>query len=149
MVTFALVLLPLGVFAAGDTGIPVAPGGGSTGIPIAPGGGSTGYVQPQYSQPSSNSFSVDNPLAVSNICDVLRLLLNAAIIIGLPICVVFLILVGFQFVMARGSDTALTTAKKNLMYTVMGIAIFLGAWTIAQIIKATLQALGVTGFGSC
>lgn len=79
----------------------------------------------------------------------LKLLLDAAIIIGLPIAVVFLVLVGFQFIIARGKPTEIGVAQRNLLYTVIGIAIFLGAWTIAEIIKETLKALGVTGFGSC
>lgn len=148
VLTLVLVCLPLVSLAApdivpgGDTGSSIIPGGNS-GTPIVP-GGNTGY-SPQ----PSGTFSVENPLRVSNFCDLLRVVLNALILIGLPVAVVFLVLVGFQFIIARGDPTGLTTARRNLLNTVIGIAIFLGAWTIAEVIKATLQALGVTGFGSC
>ena len=96
-----------------------------------------------------NAGCLENPLQVSSFCDLLKIVLQALIIIGLPVAVVFLVLVGFQFILARGSDTGLSKAKSNLLHTVIGIAIFLGAWTIAEIIKSTLEALGVSGFGSC
>lgn len=115
------------------------------------------------SSPPANSFdssrvdttcaggrcTVENPLKVSNFCDLLRVVLNALIIIGLPVAVVFLVLVGFKFITAQGNSTKVGDARRSLLYTVIGIAIFLGAWTIAEIIRATLQALGVPGFGSC
>ncbi len=148
LLTLVLVALPLVSLAQGSTGIPIGPGGGSTGIPIGPGGGSTGYT-PQNDTCAGGRCSVENPLQVSNFCELLRVVLNALIIIGLPVAVIFLVLVGFQFIMARGNSSELDTAKRNLLHTVIGIAIFLGAWTIAEIIKSTLQALGVTGFGSC
>ena len=93
--------------------------------------------------------SVQNPLAVSSFCDLLKIVLQALLILGLPIAVIFLVLAGFQYITAYGDTTKLGKAHVNLQWTVIGIAIFLGAWTIAQIIKATLVSLGVSGFGSC
>lgn len=93
--------------------------------------------------------SLENPLKVTSFCYLLELILRGLVILGLPVAVLFLMWTGFQFILARGSDKKLPEAKRNLRYTLLGIGIFLGAWTIAQIIKATLQALGVGAFGSC
>ena len=95
------------------------------------------------------SGCLENPLQVSSFCDLLKVVLSALIIIGLPVAVVFLVLVGFKFIIAQGDTGKLEKARENLLHTVIGIAIFLGAWTIAEVIKSTLQALGVSGFGSC
>jgi hypothetical protein len=37
----------------------------------------------------------------------------------------------------------------NLLYTVIGIGIFMGAWLLAQVISNTLAALGIQILGSC
>ena len=112
-------------------------------------GGIQTPINTTQSNCAGGSNCLENPLQVSNFCDLLKVVLNALIIIGLPVAVVFLVLVGFQFIIAQDNAGRLGTAAKNLRNTVIGIAIFLGAWTIAEVIKATLQALGVTGFGSC
>lgn len=95
------------------------------------------------------SYSVINPLAVSSFCGLIKALLNAVMLIGLPVAVLFIVYAGFMFVWARGSDKGLTKAKQNFYYTVIGVGIFLGAWLIATVIQNTMIALGVTGIGAC
>lgn len=70
-------------------------------------------------------------------------------VIGLPVAVVFLVYVGFKFVAAQGNAEKIKEARRNLLNTIIGIAIFLGAWTIATVIANTMAQLGVTGFSSC
>ena len=96
-----------------------------------------------------NAGRLDNPLKVTNFCDLLEVVLQALLIIGMPVAVVFLVIVGFKFILAQGKPEAIGIAQKNLLHTVIGIAIFLGAWTIAKVIAATMTALGVPGLGSC
>lgn len=143
LLTLALMCVPLAVSAVTNS----VPGGFDNSVP----GGFNNSVSGGAGNETcaGGVCSVENPLKVSNFCDLLRLVLNALIIIGLPVAVVFLILVGFQYILAQGKPADIGKAHQNLLYTVIGIAIFLGAWTIAEIIKATLQALGVSGFGSC
>lgn len=148
VLTLLLVCLPL-VTLAQNT---VYPPGANT---VYPPGANTVY--PPGSQDSSSrtascgggTCSVENPLKVTNFCDLLRIVLDAILILGLPVAVVFLVLVGLKYIVARGNPDKIKDANKNFMWTVIGVAVFLGAWTIAQIIKETLKALGVTGFGSC
>ena len=59
----------------------------------------------------------------------------------------FIVWAGFKFVLARGNSTALQEARKNLMYTLIGIGIFLGAWLIAMVIANTVNSLSA-GSGS-
>ncbi len=97
----------------------------------------------------SGGCSIQNPLKVTNFCSLLKLVLNGILVLGLPVAVLFLVWSGMLYVTAVGNPKKIGKAHKNLGYTILGIGIFIGAWTIAQIIKLTLQSLGVTGFGSC
>src|SRR3990167_6631782 len=129
--TLIIVLLPLvGLAATFDSSSP---------------GGATF----QSSSPSPTQTSLQNPLKVTNFCDLLKIVLQAILIIGMPVAVVFLVIVGFKFILAQGNPEKIKEAQKNLLHTVIGIAIFLGAWTIAKVIAATMAALGVPGLGSC
>ena len=98
---------------------------------------------------SPTQTSLQNPLKVTNFCDLLKVVLQAILIIGMPVAVVFLVIVGFKFILAQGNPEKIKEAHKNFLHTVIGIAIFLGAWTIAKVIAATMAALGVPGLGSC
>src|SRR3989344_9592113 len=94
--TLVIVCLPVVSLAAVET----SSGGGNFGIPTAPGGGVTGI--PSVSN-NSSSFDVQNPLKVTNFCDLLKIVLQAILIIGLPVAVVFLVIVGFKFILAQGN----------------------------------------------
>lgn len=88
-------------------------------------------------------FSVQNPLGdVRDFNTLLKKLLDAAIIIGIPIAVLFIVWAGFKFVLARGNTEDLKTARLNFFYTIIGIVIFLGAWLIARVLAETIRQLG-------
>jgi hypothetical protein len=93
--------------------------------------------------------TLQNPLGVNSICELIGVLLKAAIAIGIPIAVLFIVYAGFKFVMARGSPGELSEARANLVATLIGIAIFVGASLIANVIIATLEQLGVNGVNAC
>ncbi len=90
-----------------------------------------------------------NPLGVSSFCGLVKIILDAALVIGIPIAVLFIVYAGFKFVVAQGNPEELSAARKNMLYTVIGIAIFVGASLIAGVIVNTMVALGVQGIGSC
>lgn len=137
-ILFTALIICLPLFAV------AAQGGSTDGTTYTSPGGST-YTSP------GGKFSVENPLkgSITSFCGLLEALLRAAIVLGLPVAVLFLIYTGFKFIIARGNEKELGDAKRSLLYTIVGIGIFLGAWTIAQIIKNTLKSLGVGSFGAC
>lgn len=115
---------------------------------------STGGAPPSYSSqgapPSSlggcntvnnGTFTLCDPLGAASFCDLIKSLLNILLAIGVPIAVLFLVWSGFRFILARGSQQGLADAKRNFMYVIIGIAVFLGAWTLATVIQATFQSL--------
>ncbi len=109
----------------------------------------TGSSNSVVGQPSY-SFTLVNPLAHgSTLCELLNAVFNVTLTLGIPIAVVFLVIAGLKFVLALGNPTGLKNAKKNFMYTVLGIVLFVGAWFLAQVIARTLVQLGGSGFNTC
>ena len=88
--------------------------------------------------------TIQNPLSgINSISEFFKRLFDGIIMIGIPVCVFFIILAGFRFIAAQGSQEKLADARRNFMYTVIGIAIFIGAWALAQLIAGTLKSIGV------
>jgi hypothetical protein len=85
---------------------------------------------------------VCNPLSnINSIEDFLKTILEGAIKIGIPIIVLAIIYSGFLFVKARGNPEQITKAKDALTYTLIGSAILLGSWAIAQLITDTITGI--------
>lgn len=68
-------------------------------------------------------------------------ILDVVIRIGSIIVVLMLVFVGFKFVTAHGDPTKLKEAKDNLLWTIVGALILLGAQAIAIGVKETVKAL--------
>ncbi len=101
---------------------------------------SEGSIDPNG--PDSNSVVLENPLGnTDTIPEFIEKLLSIILKIGVPIVALFIIYSGFLFVWARGNPKALGEAKDTFLYTVLGAAILLGAWVLAQAIKGTVDAL--------
>ncbi len=83
----------------------------------------------------------ENPINVGDIEGFIAKLMEIAIKIGVPVCIFFIIYSGFLFVSSRGNEEQLTKAKKTFLYTVIGVAILLGAWAIAKAIQGTVNQL--------
>lgn len=91
---------------------------------------------------NGQTCSVENPLKVTSICKLLKEGYRGAVSVLTPVAVLFIIWSGFRFVFAQGNTTKLSDAKRNLYWTLVGVAIFLGGWIIAEIIAATINAIG-------
>lgn len=127
---FVLVFLP--------TFIVLAQGG------TIPGGG-TGNIPPGGSGTITNTLT--NPLGATNsLCDLLKKIIEMMMKIGAIIAVVFIIYSGFLFVFARGNEDELKKAKDTFKYTIIGVAVLFGAWTIATVIRATIEQISGTNY---
>src|SRR3989344_3530518 len=83
-----------------------------------------------------------NPLKnASTIQGFIKTLLEGLIKVGIPLVALAIIYCGFLFVSARGNSEKLKKAKDALLYTLIGAAILLGSWAIAQLISDTVFAL--------
>lgn len=84
---------------------------------------------------------IKNPIKVDNVNDFIKTILEGVIKIGIPLIALAIIYSGFLFVTAQGKEAKLTEAKDALLYTVIGAAVLLGSWALAQLISETVLAL--------
>lgn len=83
-----------------------------------------------------------NPISgVGSISELIRSVLVKALQIGIPLVALAIIYSGFLFVFARGNEEKLSTAKSALLYSIIGAAILLGSWAIAELIQNTVVGL--------
>lgn len=109
-------------------------GGNNNGTNTPPGTGSSSELSKYLQIPNPIKGSGDLPTFFANVLDGMVLVLT-------PILVVMFLYACFMFVTARGNTEKLGEAKQALMYTLIGIAIVLGAKGIAAIIGHTVGAL--------
>lgn len=86
--------------------------------------------------------TLQNPIGgAGTFGDLINLILDAVIVIGLPIAALFIIYAGFLFVTAQGNEKKVTKAKSTFLWTIVGVAIFLGARVLGEIIQNTVEVL--------
>lgn len=90
-------------------------------------------------------LGIPNPLSTDSIPGFVSLLLGIVIQIGGIFSVFFLIYSGFEYVMASGNPEKVSSAHRTFLYTVIGIAILLGAAVLARVICGTIEQLGTFG----
>jgi hypothetical protein len=90
---------------------------------------------------TENSGKIVNPINAQTLNELIKTILEGVLKIGIPIIVLAIIYCGFLFVSARGNPESIKKAKDALIYTLIGTAILLGSWAIAQLISSTVQAL--------
>ena len=83
-----------------------------------------------------------NPIKADRLDTFIKDLLNIILTIGVPIVALAIIYSGFLFVKAQGKEEDLKKAKETFFYTIIGAAILLGAWVLAQAIKGTIEQIG-------
>ncbi len=128
--TFLLVsmlLVPVSMICAQAGGIvPVRSAQGT--VPVAP----------------PTTATLQNPLTkVTSIGDLVKSGLQVFSYIAVLFAVMMLIVVGFQYIMARGNPEAVTKASMWLLYIVIGLAIVIGARIAVTIVINTMSATGV------
>lgn len=106
-----------------------ASGTGGSGRARGTGGGSFGGT-------------LTNPLGgTDTFSGLIGLILDAVIVIGLPIAALFIIYAGFLFVTAQGNTEKITKAKLTFLWTIVGVGIFLAARVLSDVIGNTVNFL--------
>ncbi len=97
------------------------------------------FVSAQGQQPQPTEFfGVD--LTVKKIADIITGFACWLISIVLVIMVIALVISGIRFFLARGNETALTNAKRNITWTLVGILVILAANVIIATVANALGA---------
>jgi hypothetical protein len=83
-----------------------------------------------------------NPLGdTDTFSGLIGLILDAVIVIGLPIAALFIIYAGFLFVTAQGNTDKIAKAKVTFLWTIVGVGIFLAARVLSDVIGNTVNFL--------
>lgn len=112
--------------------------GSSTGLPLDPGSSS----DQSGGGTILSSDKLQNPLGgVNTIPELIAKILDIILKVAVPAIVLFIIYAGFLYVTARGDSKKIEAAHETLKYTILGAAIILAAWTIAQALVGTINKL--------
>lgn len=87
------------------------------------------------------SGKICNPITQTTINGFIKTILEGILKIGIPIIALAIIYSGFLFVTAQGNTEKLTKAKNALLFSIVGAALVLGAWALAQLISETVLSL--------
>lgn len=135
------------VNACGKPGEPACPTAGSDNTNQIPAGSDNTIKTPADNTKSSGTkinTGIGNPLenaGVSDITSFIESILRFVVMIGIPIITLAIIYSGFLFVVARGNPEELKKAKKTFLYTLVGAALLLGSFVIANAIKGTVDQI--------
>lgn len=83
-----------------------------------------------------------NPTTIGSIDKLLASILSIIKFVAGIVLVIYFILAGFKYVMARGDEGEIKKAHEMLKWTAIGGAILLGAEVIQKLISATISQLG-------
>lgn len=96
-----------------------------------------GTVKPGSSGVTEN-VNLENPFTPKSFDQLISMLLDILIKVGSVLALVFIIYSGFLFVTAGGSEDQITKAKATFLWTIIGVAIVLGAKAIQVLITGTV-----------
>lgn len=85
-----------------------------------------------------------NPIEFNTLSEFLGKLLKVIVEIAFPIIVLMIIVSGFLFVSAQGKPDKLETARKAILWTLIGAALILGAFVLSEAICGTVKEIGGT-----
>ena len=99
-------------------------------------------VSPRGATQGGQNVTLINPLGPGvGLAELVQKILEFVIRIGAIVVTFMLVYVGYKFVVAQGAPDKIKEAKLNLLWTIVGALILLGAQAIATAIQATVQAL--------
>lgn len=116
-------------------------GGGGGGDDGGGGGGDDGGGSGGDDGGGGETATLVNPLESQTLLELFDKLLTGLTLIIIPILILSIIYSGFMFVTAQGNEDKIKKAKRNFQYTMIGIALILGARIIMEIIKSTIESL--------
>lgn len=82
-------------------------------------------------------IDIDNPISANSIPDLVEKFLELLIKIGIPLLVIMIVYSGALYIFAHGNPGKISEAHKMLTYTLIGGAILLGSWALAELIRDT------------
>ena len=89
---------------------------------------------------------IENPIKANNFWELLDALIDVIFILSIPVGTIMFIVAGFYFITAAGDPEKITTAKKMVLYTLVGLLIvFCAKGLVALLIKVLGVGTGPSG----
>lgn len=85
--------------------------------------------------------TLPNPLKVKSLSELLYKTVDFVLSLAYIVIAFFLLLSGFKFVTAQGSEDKLKEAKTMFFNTIVGAVIIIGAQTIIAVLKSLFESL--------
>jgi len=92
-----------------------------------------------FAQACDPSAGICNPLKAQSLTALLQDILNALIVLAIPVIVFFIIYAGFLYVTARGNSETVGKAHRALLYALIGGVLILGANVLVSVISGTVD----------
>lgn len=81
---------------------------------------------------------IENPLTSQTFTELLERILYFFYILGIPIAAIMIIISGYYFITAMGNPEKIATAKKMLLWILIGFLVLLCASGLVQLLKTVL-----------
>lgn len=86
----------------------------------------------------ARAVELENPLKAGNIADLLKNIVDFLIEMGAYVFVIMMLIGAGMMMVAGGNPEKIKTAKKTILYTIIGYAIILLGWGMVTIIQEIL-----------
>lgn len=97
---------------------------------------------PAQTVPTKIPISIPNPVgSINSLSDLFYKIVNFVVSLSYVVIAFFLLLAGFKFVTAQGSEDKLTDAKNTFKYTVIGAILIIGAQVIVDVVKGIITQI--------
>ena len=83
----------------------------------------------------SAAVEIKNPLEHKTFELLLKAIVNFLIKLAIAIVPIMIVIAGYYFVTAGGEPEKIATAKKIILYTLIGLLIVLSAWGLIEVIE--------------
>lgn len=90
---------------------------------------------------TEKSYSDFWSVGCQDVASCIDLFINAALVLAFPIAVIFIVFSGFKFVTAQGNPSEITKARQALVWTLLGLALVIGA----KALSAAFQQFFIQG----
>lgn len=101
---------------------------------------STGGLQSNFNT-QDLPINIENPISANSIPDLIEKFLELLVRIGIPLLVIMIVYSGALYIFAHGNPGKISEAHKMLTYTLIGGAIVLGSWALAELIRDTFMSI--------
>ncbi|OGY63646.1 MAG: hypothetical protein A3I89_02830 [Candidatus Harrisonbacteria bacterium RIFCSPLOWO2_02_FULL_41_11] len=85
------------------------------------------------------TIKIPNPLGTNNLAELINTIISRLIFLGAPIVTLMILIGAFQILTAAGDEQKIITARRTILYTVIGYALLLLSAGITSIIKDILS----------